>query len=67
MDPTKRILLKVDVPNAGGDTDERRDAMDTRNQVEDLMGPQAGEALRLHPVRTPSLRAISTSSRLRTS
>ncbi|MDP3162386.1 MAG: DNA topoisomerase IV subunit B [Reyranella sp.] len=38
MDPTKRILLKVDVPNSGGDADERREGMDTRTLVENLMG-----------------------------
>jgi topoisomerase-4 subunit B len=37
MDPTKRILLKVDVPTAP-DTESRTDAMKTRSLVEDLMG-----------------------------
>jgi topoisomerase-4 subunit B len=37
MDPTKRILLKVDVPTAS-DTEERTEAMRTRTLVEDLMG-----------------------------
>ncbi len=37
MDPTKRILLKVDVPTAA-DTESRTDAMKTRSLVEDLMG-----------------------------
>ncbi len=38
MDPTRRVLLKVGVPNAGGDADERREGMETRTLVEDLMG-----------------------------
>jgi topoisomerase IV subunit B len=37
MDPTKRILLQVDVPTAP-DTQSRTDAMNTRSLVEDLMG-----------------------------
>ncbi len=37
MDVTKRVLLKVDVPNAP-DTESRTDAMNTRTLVEDLMG-----------------------------
>ena len=37
MDPTKRVLLKVDVP-FGSSTEERRDEMITRTLVEDLMG-----------------------------
>ena len=37
MDPTKRILLKVDVPTAA-DVDARREAMRTATLVEDLMG-----------------------------
>jgi topoisomerase IV subunit B len=37
MDPTKRILLKVDVPGTA-DADERRQDMNTRTLVEDLMG-----------------------------
>jgi topoisomerase-4 subunit B len=37
MDPSKRILLKVDVPTAL-DTEARTDAMKTRTLVEDLMG-----------------------------
>jgi topoisomerase-4 subunit B len=37
MDPTKRILLQVDVPTAS-DTQSRTDAMNTRSLVEDLMG-----------------------------
>jgi len=37
MDPTKRVLLKVDVPTATG-TDDRREEMRTRTLVEDLMG-----------------------------
>ncbi len=41
MDPTKRVLLKVDVPtvaNALEGTDGRREEMRTRTLVEDLMG-----------------------------
>ena len=41
MDPTKRVLLKVDVPtlaNAADGTDGRREEMRTRTLVEDLMG-----------------------------
>src|SRR5471030_1244248 len=41
MDPTKRVLLKVDVPtlaNAAEGTDGRREEMRTRTLVEDLMG-----------------------------
>jgi topoisomerase-4 subunit B len=41
MDPTKRVLLKVDVPtatNAEDGTDGRREEMRTRTLVEDLMG-----------------------------
>ena len=37
MDPTKRVLLKVDVPTATG-ADDRREEMRTRTLVEDLMG-----------------------------
>jgi topoisomerase-4 subunit B len=37
MDPSKRILLKVDVPTAV-DTEARKEAMLTRSLVEDLMG-----------------------------
>jgi len=37
MDPAKRVLLKVDVPKSS-DADERREAMQTRTLVEDLMG-----------------------------
>ncbi|MBM3645016.1 MAG: DNA topoisomerase IV subunit B [Alphaproteobacteria bacterium] len=37
MDPTRRVLLKVDVPTAA-DADARRDAMRTATLVEDLMG-----------------------------
>jgi topoisomerase-4 subunit B len=37
MDPTKRILLKVDVPGTVS-ADERREDMKTRTLVEDLMG-----------------------------
>jgi topoisomerase-4 subunit B len=37
MDPTRRVLLKVDVPTAA-DADERREEMRTRTLVEDLMG-----------------------------
>ncbi|MFO1158102.1 MAG: DNA topoisomerase IV subunit B [Reyranellaceae bacterium] len=37
MDPTRRILLKVDVPTAP-DVEARTDAMHTRSLVEDLMG-----------------------------
>jgi topoisomerase-4 subunit B len=37
MDPTKRILLQVDVPTAA-DVDTRREAMRTATLVEDLMG-----------------------------
>jgi topoisomerase-4 subunit B len=37
MDPTKRILLQVDVPTAP-DTQSRTDAMNTKSLVEDLMG-----------------------------
>jgi topoisomerase-4 subunit B len=37
MDPTRRILLQVDVPTAP-DTESRTDAMKTRSLVEDLMG-----------------------------
>ncbi|MFO1083899.1 MAG: DNA topoisomerase IV subunit B [Reyranellaceae bacterium] len=37
MDPTRRILLKVDVPTAP-DVEARTDAMHTRTLVEDLMG-----------------------------
>ena len=37
MDPTRRILLQVDVPTAA-DVDARRDAMRTATLVEDLMG-----------------------------
>jgi topoisomerase-4 subunit B len=37
MDPTKRVLLKVDVP-AAASADERREAMRTQTLVEDLMG-----------------------------
>ena len=37
MDPTKRILLKVDVPTTAS-TDERRKGMETQTLVEDLMG-----------------------------
>ena len=37
MDVTKRTLLKVDVPHAP-DTEARRQAMDTRTLVENLMG-----------------------------
>ncbi|CAN5679881.1 DNA topoisomerase IV subunit B [soil metagenome] len=37
MDPSKRILLKVDVPCAP-DVESRTDAMNTRTLVEDLMG-----------------------------
>ncbi|MBS0540073.1 MAG: type IIA DNA topoisomerase subunit B, partial [Proteobacteria bacterium] len=41
MDPTKRVLLKVDVPTAANPaegTDGRREEMRTRTLVEDLMG-----------------------------
>ncbi len=41
MDPSKRVLLKVDVPtvaNAVEGTDGRREEMRTRTLVEDLMG-----------------------------
>ena len=44
MDPTRRILLKVDVPTiraglmADDDAETRRDAMETRTLVENLMG-----------------------------
>ncbi|MBS0546991.1 MAG: DNA topoisomerase IV subunit B [Proteobacteria bacterium] len=41
MDPTKRVLLKVDVPTAANTTegtDGRREEMRTRTLVEDLMG-----------------------------
>jgi len=41
MDPTKRVLLQVDVPtlaNAPEGTDGRREEMRTRTLVEDLMG-----------------------------
>ena len=37
MDPTKRILLQVDVPTAA-DVETRREAMRTASLVEDLMG-----------------------------
>jgi topoisomerase IV subunit B len=37
MDPTKRVLLQVDVPTAA-DVDARREAMRTATLVEDLMG-----------------------------
>src|SRR5436190_4727750 len=37
MDPTKRILLKVDVPTAAS-VEDRREAMRTQTLVEDLMG-----------------------------
>jgi topoisomerase-4 subunit B len=37
MDPTRRVLLKVDVPTSA-DTEERVEAMRTRTLVEDLMG-----------------------------
>jgi topoisomerase IV subunit B len=37
MDPTRRILLQVDVPTAA-DADTRREAMRTASLVEDLMG-----------------------------
>ncbi len=37
MDPTRRVLLKVDVPTATG-ADDRREEMRTRTLVEDLMG-----------------------------
>ena len=37
MDPTKRTLLKVDVPTRA-DTESAREAMETRTLVEDLMG-----------------------------
>ena len=37
MDPSKRVLLKVDVPTATG-ADDRREEMRTRTLVEDLMG-----------------------------
>jgi topoisomerase-4 subunit B len=37
MDPTKRILLQVDVPTAA-DVDTRREVMRTASLVEDLMG-----------------------------
>jgi topoisomerase-4 subunit B len=37
MDPTRRVLLKVDVPTAA-DTGERTESMRTRTLVEDLMG-----------------------------
>jgi topoisomerase IV subunit B len=37
MDPTKRILLQVDVPTTA-DADTRREAMRTESLVEDLMG-----------------------------
>jgi len=37
MDPTRRVLLKVDVPTAA-DTEERTESMRTRTLVEDLMG-----------------------------
>ena len=37
MDPTKRVLLKVDVPTAA-DADTRREAMRTESLVESLMG-----------------------------
>jgi topoisomerase IV subunit B len=37
MDPSKRILLKVDVPTAA-DVEARREAMRTATLVEDLMG-----------------------------
>ena len=37
MDPSKRVLLQVDVPTASG-ADQRREAMRTATLVEDLMG-----------------------------
>ena len=37
MDPTRRVLLKVDVPTAAS-SDDRREEMRTRTLVEDLMG-----------------------------
>jgi topoisomerase-4 subunit B len=37
MDPTKRILLKVDVPTTA-DTEQRRAGMETEQLVESLMG-----------------------------
>jgi topoisomerase-4 subunit B len=37
MDPTKRILLQVDVPTTV-DAESRREGMQTRTLVEDLMG-----------------------------
>jgi topoisomerase-4 subunit B len=37
MDPTKRILLKVDVPTTV-DAEARLEGMRTRTLVEDLMG-----------------------------
>ena len=37
MDPTRRVLLKVDVPTAAS-ADDRREEMRTRTLVEDLMG-----------------------------
>jgi topoisomerase IV subunit B len=37
MDPTKRILLKVDIPTAA-DAEQRRESMRTATLVEDLMG-----------------------------
>jgi len=58
MDPTKRILLQVDVPTAA-DVDTRREAMRTTSLV-GPDAPQAGKALRLHPGECPFC-AISTS------
>ena len=52
MDPTKRILLKVDVPTDGGRRDPPRGHADA-NAGRGPDGPQAGEALRLHPGERP--------------
>jgi topoisomerase-4 subunit B len=38
MDPSRRVLLKVDVPNAGGTAEDRDKEMKTRTLVENLMG-----------------------------
>ena len=62
MDPTKRVLLQVDVPTAatiGADgTDGRREAMRTATLVEDLMGRKP-EKRYASSRKMPSLRAIS--------
>ena len=51
MDPTKRILLQVDVPTASRRRARRRAAHANAGRGPD--GPQAGEALRLHSGARP--------------